>query len=380
VGSVWNRLCALPLLCVPVAAWWLTWSATLGSHGKLTTTVLFDREIVRILDTHCVMCHADGSLAFPLSTYEQTWVRGRSIRAAALRRHMPPWSGVPGYGQFANDNSLTLRELQFLVSWVEGLGPRNAGTPFLNVGGVPAARAAEVRAAAHHDHWRLGEPDVVRALAPARIEANAGDIVRTTVVDLGLTSERRIRGIEFLPSDRRVVRAAVFRNASTGQWLGSWTPWYPYATVPPGAMVRLPAGSKIAAQVHYRGATDSAEAGGTLGLFAADRAANRAASDIVLEPGRRLRLRGRDDRGLPARGLADRLGPDPHDLCRRDQPHPAGAAPARVPRRHRAGAAHRSRRPAQRMTPNASTSTRGTGAPTDTTLIVCVPTLDQVLA
>ena len=40
---------------------------------------------------------------------------------------MPPWAAVPGYGQFVNDNSLTLRETQFIVSWVEGLGPRNAG-------------------------------------------------------------------------------------------------------------------------------------------------------------------------------------------------------------------------------------------------------------
>jgi len=46
---------------------------------------------------------------------------------------MPPWAAIPGYGDFANDNSLTLREVQFMVSWVEGLGPRNAGTVFLNV-------------------------------------------------------------------------------------------------------------------------------------------------------------------------------------------------------------------------------------------------------
>src|SRR5262245_29874138 len=32
------------------------------------------------------------------------------------------------------------------------------------------------------------------------------------------------------------------------------------------------------------------------------------------------------------------------------------------------------------MTPNASTSTRTTGVPTDTTLIVCVPTVDHVFA
>ena len=72
------------------------------SHETTTTTVLFDREIVRILEDHCVMCHSEKGLAFPLITYEQTWLRGRPIRAEVLKRHMPPWSAVPGYGQFAN--------------------------------------------------------------------------------------------------------------------------------------------------------------------------------------------------------------------------------------------------------------------------------------
>src|SRR6185369_13128137 len=74
----------------------LCWSPALLSHGNITTTVLFDREIVRILDKHCVMCHAEGSLSFPLETYEQTWVQGKKIHAEVLARHMPPWAAVPG--------------------------------------------------------------------------------------------------------------------------------------------------------------------------------------------------------------------------------------------------------------------------------------------
>jgi len=46
------------------------------AHETLRMTVLFDREIVRILDKHCVMCHTENGPSFPLMTYEQTW-RGR---------------------------------------------------------------------------------------------------------------------------------------------------------------------------------------------------------------------------------------------------------------------------------------------------------------
>jgi hypothetical protein len=277
----WLTVMAYALAC------WISWPRDARSHGSITTTVLFDREIVRILNSHCVMCHSDQSLAFPLSTYEQTWVRGRDIRTQILRRHMPPWSAVAGYGEFANDNNLTVRETQFMVSWVEGLGPRNAGTVFLNVA-RPDAASTEVRATAHVGHWQLGEPDVSRQLTPTRVDARQTDFVRRLVVDPGLTSERQLRGLEYLPGDRRVVRAATFLVEGSGQWLGSWTPWYGFVKLPDGVTTRLPARSRIVAEVHYRGADRPVVDQGTLGLFFNDENASnvaraRATSDLVLE-------------------------------------------------------------------------------------------------
>jgi hypothetical protein len=261
---------------------WIFWPQSALSHGSITTTVLFDREIVRILDSHCVMCHSEQSLSVPLSTYEETWVRGRSIRTEVLRRHMPPWPAVAGYGQFANDNGLTVRETQFLVSWVEGLGPRNAGTVFLNVAN-PGAVAQEVRASAHLGHWQLGEPDLSRQLAATRIDAGRTDFVQRTVVDLALTSARQVRALEYMPGDRRVVRAAIFSVESTGQWLGSWTPWYGFVKLPGGVVARLPANSRIVADIHYRGTNEPVVDRGTLGLFFDEARRPTLSSDLVLD-------------------------------------------------------------------------------------------------
>ena len=251
------------------------------SHETLTTTVLFDREIVRILDKHCVMCHAQGGPSFPLETYEQTWLQKRPIRADVIARHMPPWAAVAGYGQFANENSLTLRETQFIVSWVEGLGPRNAGTVFTNTATPGAARPKEVQAHADFGRWQLGEPQLTRQLAASTIEPQADEIKRS-VVDLGLASERRLRALEFLPGDRRVVRAAFFTIQETGQWIGSWTPWYGYMSLPKGTAYRLPAGSHIVAEIHYRGAQERVIDRGTLGLIFADQAAD-SISDVTVD-------------------------------------------------------------------------------------------------
>jgi len=247
-------LCAVPLL----------------PHETLTTTVLFDREIVRILDAHCVMCHAENGPSFPLETYDQTWLKRREIHAQTIGRHMPPWPAVPGYGQFANDNSLTLRESQFIVSWVEGLGPRNSGTVFLNVTGPDAARPPEVRAHDDFGRWQLGTPSAVY-----KVPAGA-------VVDLGLKTRRTLRAIEFIPSDRRNVRAAFFRVRETGQWIGSWTPWYGYMSLPAKRAFTLPVGAHIVAEIHSRDGRPQSDQG-SLGLFFADADAAPMASDLVLE-------------------------------------------------------------------------------------------------
>jgi hypothetical protein len=271
------------IIGVVVIAGWVLWPPHVSSHETLTTTVLFDREIVRILDKHCVMCHVANGISFPLATYEETWLKGRPLRAEVLARHMPPWPAVQGYGQFANENALTLRETQFVVSWVEGLGPRNAGTVFLNVLDPKAAPRQEVRAHADFGHWEMGDPNLTRELSPATIEAGQANELRRTVIDLGLTAERRLRGLEYMPGERRLVRAATFSVQETGQWLGSWTPWYGFVKLPDRTAYRIPAGAHIVAEISYRGGKERLIERGMLGLYFADAQAANVVSDLVLE-------------------------------------------------------------------------------------------------
>ena len=252
------------------------------SHGSITTTVLFDREIVRVLNDHCVMCHMEQGPAFPLETYEQTWTRRPAIRTSVLAHQMPPWAAVPGYGAFANANGLTLRESQFVISWVEGLGPRNAGKIFLNVAGAAGQSNEPVRAsAARINHWRE-EPDLTVELPATTVAARQADSVVSVTVDLALVAGRRIRSLEYMPGDRRVLRAAVFTLEQTGQWLGSWTPWYGFVNAPPGAAFHLPRNARVVARLHYRGTSQAVTERGTLGLSFASGGATQPISDIAL--------------------------------------------------------------------------------------------------
>jgi hypothetical protein len=172
--------------------------------------------------------------------------------------------------------------MQVLVSWVEGLGPRNAGTVFANVADA-GARPPAVRAQAHVGHWQLGQPDLARQLPATTIAAGAPNGVARVVVDLGLASERRVRAVEYMPGDPRVVRAAFFTVQETGEWIGSWTPWHRVFELPEGLAYRLSAGMHVVAELHFQGASEPTVEQGTLGLFFANAPRRSPATDLMLQ-------------------------------------------------------------------------------------------------
>jgi len=252
-----------------------------SAHAQVTTTVEFDRQIVRVLDNHCVACHIDNGPAFPLITYEQTYRARWQIRQDTLARHMAPWAAVPGYGDFVNDNSLTQREIDFVTTWAESFGPRNNGS--VDPGLVSGAVALNpVRAHADFTTWVHGTPDLLLSLPVAAVAAQPVETVYRTVIDPKFKSERWLSGLEYHPFDRRFVHFAVFTVQETGQWLASWTPWRGFVELPAGLAYRLPAGAHLAAEIHYFGATRTLSAHGSLGLYFMQQPSSRVLADQVL--------------------------------------------------------------------------------------------------
>lgn len=262
------------------------------SHEIVSTTVTFDKEIVRILNRKCIACHSDNNLGVPLTSYEQTRPWARAIQEEVLRRHMPPWRAVAGYGEFVNDVGLTNRELQSMVAWIEGNGPKSKDDRLIvNIDQRQTAEHERLRP--DFAKWQLGKPDLLEAFTTQSIAAGQPDEVRRVTVDLGLKTDSWIRALEFKPGDRRVVRAAFFSLQGTGQWLGSWTPWYGVTTLPPDVAYLVPAGSHVAAEIHYRSAPQPTADHGTLGVYFAPRPATHSPSDLVIEAPRTASDTGR---------------------------------------------------------------------------------------
>lgn len=250
------------------------------AHETANTSVTFDREVSRILSHKCLACHADRAIAFPLTSYEQARSWARAIEEEVLSRHMPPWRAVPGYGVFANDASLSTRELQLLVAWIEGNGPKSADQRI--IANIDQTRTADRdRLRPPTDRWQLGRPAWVGTLSGITVEPNRGDHVRVARLATGFQNPTWVRGVEIRPADRRTVRAVVLTVAETGQWLGSWTPWHGAVRLPEGSAIRLPAGAHITVESHYRSAGEAVDDRTQVGLHLGSQPA-RCVSDLTL--------------------------------------------------------------------------------------------------
>ena len=248
---------------------WAIWPRVILSHNPTTTTVLFNREIVTLLQNKCLQCHGDGKMAMSLATYADARPWAVAIKEEVLARRMPPWPAEAGHGEFANDLGLTTREMDFLISWVEGGAPEGTDDPpaFID----------------HSGHWMLGEPQTI-AVARQGVVVNANSAAQFTriVLDSGLERESWIRAIDFKPGDARVARAAFFSVVETGEYLGGWTPWRSSTELPDGVAFRLPARARIAVDVLYRGTNETVVDTPRLGLYVAGERSPRRASTAVL--------------------------------------------------------------------------------------------------
>jgi hypothetical protein len=100
---------------------------TVAAHDRVTTAVTWEREIAPIVSAHCVSCHAgQPGTTVSLATYEAARPWARAIREQVLTRRMPMWRAARGYGEYANDPSLSPFEITLVTAWADGGAPKTA--------------------------------------------------------------------------------------------------------------------------------------------------------------------------------------------------------------------------------------------------------------
>jgi hypothetical protein len=227
---------------------WFAWRAALvcfvlaagvlgvrsSAHDRVSQ-VTWTTDVEPILRTRCVGCHTNGGFGpMPLDTYEDARRWARAIREEVLERRMPPWPAAKGFGAFSNDRSLTPIEIELLTAWADGATPL----------GPPVASPQ-----ADPDHRQPSRAPDLLVSVPAAHEV--GPLTERIEVPTTLTSDRWIAGWEFQPGNRSILeRAEVF--LAPGIPIGTWTAPDGVVIYAPGVAQRLPAGSRLILELHYR--------------------------------------------------------------------------------------------------------------------------------
>ena len=87
----------------------------------------FTKDIAPIFQNKCEACHRPDSIApMSLVSFEESRPWARSIKSRVATRQMPPWhiDKTIGIQEFENDRSLTDKEIDTIVKWVDAGAPK----------------------------------------------------------------------------------------------------------------------------------------------------------------------------------------------------------------------------------------------------------------
>ena len=218
----------------------------------------FSKDVAPILYKSCVQCHRPGAIApMSLLSFDDARPWAKSIKQKVAARTMPPWGADPHIGKFSNDPSLTDAEIATVVAWVDG-------------GAAEGLRADLPKAPTFVEGWSIGKPDMVFKMAKPFVVPADGTVPYSYItIPTNLKEDIWIRGVEFKPSDRRVVhhiisdlvegngqpagepRTAPDRTRREIGGLGGYVPGRLDNMFEEGVARKIPAGADIVLQMHY---------------------------------------------------------------------------------------------------------------------------------
>jgi hypothetical protein len=90
--------------------------------GTSTEAPTFNKDVLPILQKNCQGCHRPGEVApMSLISYKDARPWAKAIKVAVVTQKMPPW--FADYGHFANDRTLSPKDVDTLVAWANNGAP-----------------------------------------------------------------------------------------------------------------------------------------------------------------------------------------------------------------------------------------------------------------
>ncbi len=232
------------------------------------------KDVKPIIDARCSSCHKPGEPApFSLLTYDDVAKRVSFIKAVVQKKYMPPWKADNKYVHFANDRSLSQKEIAIIVKWIDDKSPKGAET----------TTSADKPVVAGTMYNR--KPDMVlMAKDTFHVKGDNSEIFVIYKIPFELKDSQNVEAIEFISNDKKLVHhanyavhpvldtsvdiynTASFINLSADDrtkatqyqlyqkqitYYGGWIPGSEYESYPKGFGWVMPKRGVILLTVHY---------------------------------------------------------------------------------------------------------------------------------
>jgi hypothetical protein len=170
----------------------------------------FSKDVAPILQRKCQECHQPNSIApMSLITFAEARPWARSIKQRVATRQMPPWhiDQSVGVQKFKNDMSLSQKEIDTIVAWVD------AGAPQGDPKDLPPAKKISA-----DNEWKgvqdgFGQPDLVIRSSEYKMPASGQDVwYRPMTESIPITEPRWVKMVEIRPTSlkaRKVLHHSI---------------------------------------------------------------------------------------------------------------------------------------------------------------------------
>ena len=221
----------------------------LDSDSVAEAAPTFHRDIVPLLQTHCLECHRAGEIGpFDVTTLDEVRGWAAMMLETMEQQRMPPWHAAPEHGSFKNARQLPAEATALFRTWLEA--------------GMPAGDPTESPPApALVEGWRLPRaPDRIVPLGrrPYPVPASGTVDYQYFVADPHFEDETWVSAAQCVPGAPSVVHHGIVfvRPESLSDFRGmsfvtAYVPGQRATAFPPGHARRIPARSKFVFQMHY---------------------------------------------------------------------------------------------------------------------------------
>jgi mono/diheme cytochrome c family protein len=164
---------------------------------KTGKNITFNKDVAPIFFKNCAECHRPGEAApFSALSYKNVRPWAKSIREKVANRTMPPWHADPHFGDFKNNPTLSQKQIDTIVAWVDQ--GANEGDP-KDLPPTPTFT----------NGWAIGQPDMIIQIPEEHAYKPGADEYQYFDVPTNFTEDKYIVRAEARPGNRKIVHHII---------------------------------------------------------------------------------------------------------------------------------------------------------------------------